>query len=170
MANTYHLWAAPTGKAYDILMKTITDLSRAYHAPVFEPHVTLLGSLPGTEEDISVRCFELGGSLTPFDILLTEPAYGDQYFQCVFLKTQETPALMNAHELTRRLFVKDPIPYMPHLSLLYGHYSIELKDKIASTLSQSLRLNFTVDIIHLIRSKSEHPMDWASILAVPLSG
>ncbi len=170
MANTYHLWLAPTGQAYDILMKTITDLSKAYHAPVFDPHVTLLGSLPGTEEAISVRCVELGGSLAPFDIFLAEPAYGDQYFQCVFLKTQETPALMNAHELARRLFVKAPNPFMPHLSLLYGHYSLELKDKITSTLSQALRLNFTVDMIHLIRSKSEHPMDWTSILAVPLSG
>ncbi len=170
MANTYHLWLAPTGKAYDILMEAITDLSRAYHAPVFEPHVTLLGSLPGTEEDISVRCLELGGSLSPIDILLTEPAIADQYFQCVFLKTQETPALMNAHELARRLFVKDPSPYMPHLSLLYGHYSLELKDKITSTLSQTLRINFTADMIHLIRSKSEHPVDWTSILTVPLSG
>ena len=170
MANTYHLWLAPTGKAYDILMKTITDLSKAYHAPVFEPHVTLLGSLPGTEEDISVRSLQLGASLLPFDILLTEPAYGDQYFQCVLLKAQETPAMMNAHELARRLFVKDPNPYMPHLSLLYGHYSIELKDKITSTLSQTLRLNFTVDSFDLIRARSEHPKDWTSILTVPLRG
>ncbi|WP_342349671.1 2'-5' RNA ligase family protein [uncultured Nitrospira sp.] len=170
MANTYHLWLAPTGQAYDILMKTITDLSKAYHAPVFDPHVTLLGSLPGTEEAISVRCLELGGLLPSFNILLTEPAYGDQYFQCVFLKTQMTPALLNAHELARSLFVKDPGPYMPHLSLLYGHYSIELKDKITSALSQVLRLNFTVNRFHLIRSKSEHPMDWTSMLTVPLSG
>lgn len=170
MANTYHLWLAPTGQACDILLKTITDLSRAYHAPVFNPHVTLLGSLPGTEEDIAVRCLELGESLSPIDILLTEPAFSDQYFQCVFLKTQETPALMNAHELARRLFAKDPNPYLPHLSLLYGHYSRELKNKITSTLSPALRLTFTGDMIHLIRSKSEHPVDWTSILTVPLRG
>lgn len=170
VANTYHLWLAPNGQAYHMLMKVITDLSKAYQAPVFDPHVTLLGSLPGTEEAISLRCLELGGSLPPFNILLTEPAYGDQYFQCVFLKTQETPALLNAHELARSLFVKNPSPYMPHLSLLYGHYSIELKDKITSTFSQALRLNFTVDRFHLIRAKSEHPMDWTSILTVSLSG
>lgn len=153
-----------------MLMKVITDLTKAYQAPVFDPHVTLMGSLPGTEESISLRCLELGGLLPPFNILLTEPAYGDQYFQCVFLKTQETPALMNAHELARRLFGKDLSPYKPHLSLLYGHYSIELKDNITSTLPQALRLNFTVDRVHLIRSKSEHPMDWTTILTVPLSG
>lgn len=170
MVNTYHLWLTPTGQAYDILLKTITALSKAYHAPIFDPHVTLLGSLPGTEETISTRCLELGGSLAPFNVLLAEPGYGDQYFQCVFLKTQETPALMHAHELARKLFIKESSPYMPHLSLLYGHYSLELKNNITSTLSQSLRLSFTVDMIHLIRSRSEHPIDWTSILAVPLSG
>jgi 2'-5' RNA ligase len=166
---TYHLWLTPTGKAYDILMKTITDLSHAYQAPVFEPHVTLMGSLPGTEKDISVRALELETALPPFDIQLSEPAYGDQYFQCVFLKVQETPAIMNAHELARRLFVKDPSPYMPHLSLLYGDYSIELKDKITSTLSQTLRLTFTVDTFDLIQARSEDPKDWTSILTVPLN-
>ena len=170
MASTYHIWLKPTGPAYDILMKTITDLSKAYHAPVFDPHVTLLGSLPGTEEAISFQCVNLGESLAPFDIFLAEPAYGDQFFQCVFLKTQETPALMNAHELAKKLFGKSPNSFMPHLSLLYGHYSLELKHKITSTLSQALSLNFTVDTIHLIHAKSEHPMDWASILSVPLSG
>ncbi len=170
MASPYHLWLTPTGQAYDILLKTITDLSKAYHAPVFDPHVTLLGSLPGTEEAISLQCVKLGGLLAPFDIFLAEPAYGDQYFQCVFFKTQETPALMNAHELAKKLFGMAPNPYMPHLSLLYGHYSLELKHKITSTLSQALPLNFTVDTIHLIHSKSEHPMDWASILSVPFSG
>ncbi|GJL60881.1 MAG: hypothetical protein NPIRA03_37380 [Nitrospirales bacterium] len=170
MASTYHLWLKPTGHAHDILMKTITDLSQAYHAPVFDPHVTLLGSLPGTEEEISVQCLKLGGSLAPFDIFLAEPAHGDQYFQCVFLKTQETPALMNAHELAKRLFVKEHNPFMPHLSLLYGHYSLDLKHKIISPLSQALSLNFTVDMIYLIHSRSEHPKDWAPILSVPLSG
>jgi 2'-5' RNA ligase len=169
VAITYHLWLTPSGKAYDILMKTIAELSRAYQGPLFEPHVTLLDSLPGTEVEISARSSQLGTSLQPFDIQLTEPGYGDQYFQCVFLKAQETPAIMNAHELARRLFVKDPSPFMPHLSLLYGHYSIELQNKIAATLPETLCPSFTVDTFDLIRARSEDPKDWIPILTVPLS-
>jgi len=169
VAFTYHLWLTPSGKAYDILVKTIADLSKVHQAPFFEPHVTLLGSLPGTEGEITVRASQLGTSLQPFDIQLTEPGYGDQYFQCVFLKAQETPAIMNAHELAKRLFVKDTSPFMPHLSLLYGHYSIELQHKIAVTLPETLRINFTVDKFNLIRARSEDPRDWIPILTVPLS-
>jgi 2'-5' RNA ligase len=169
LAFTYHLWLKPSGKVFDILVKTIADLGLAYQAPFFEPHVTLLSDLPGTEEEISVQTAQLGTSLRPIDIQLTEPAYGDQYFQCVFLKVQETPAMMNAHERARRLFVKDAAPYRPHLSLLYGHYSIERKDRIAATLPESLRLSFTVDTFDLIRAQSEDPKDWITILTVPLS-
>jgi len=169
VATTYHLWLQPSGKIYDILAKTIAELSNAYQAPFFEPHVTLLGSLPGTEEEITGRSSQLGTSLQPFDIQLTEPAYGDQYFQCVFLKVQETLAMMNAHELAKRLFAIGTSPYMPHLSLLYGHYSIERKDKIAAAIPETLRFSFTVDTIDLIRAGSEDPKDWLPILSVPLS-
>jgi 2'-5' RNA ligase len=169
VAITYHLWLKPSGKAYDILVKTIAELSKTYQGPFFKPHVTLLGSLPGTEVEISVRSSQLGTSLQPFDIQLTEPGYGDQYFQCVFLKAQETPAMRNAHELARRLFVKDTSPFMPHLSLLYGHYSIELQDKIAAALPETLRLSFTVDKFDLIRARSKDSKDWIPILTVPLS-
>ena len=169
MAITYHLWLTPSGKVYDIFVKTIADLSKMYQGPFFEPHVTLLDSLPGTEEEISVRSSQLGTSLQPFDIQLTASAYGDQYFQCVFLKAQETPALMNAHDQARRLFLKDNKPYMPHLSLLYGHFPIELKDKITATLPETLRLSFPVDKFELIRALSEDPKDWIPILTVPLS-
>ncbi len=169
MATTYHLWIKPSGKVYDILRKTIGNLSKTYQGPFFDPHVTLLSSLTGTAEEIILRSEQLRTSLQPFDIQLTEPAYGDQYFQCVFLKAQESPALMNAHELARKLFVKDTNAYMPHLSLLYGHYSIEQKDKITATLSETLRLSFTVDKFDLIRAESEDPKDWISILTVPLS-
>ncbi|MDH4361016.1 MAG: 2'-5' RNA ligase family protein [Nitrospirota bacterium] len=169
MATTYHLWLKPSGKVYDILAKTIAELSKAYQAPFFEPHVTLLSSLPGTEEEITGRSSQLGTSLRPFDIQLTEPAYGDQYFQCVFLKVQETQAILNAHEQAKKLFAKGTSPYMPHLSLLYGHYSIERKDKIAATLPEILRLSFLVDTVDLIRAGSEDPKDWLPILSVPLS-
>lgn len=169
MAITYHCWLKPSGKAYDILKTTIAELGVTYQTPFFEPHVTLLNSLPGTEEETLVRSWQLGRSLQPFDLQLTHPAYGTQYFQCVFLKIQETPALMNAHELAKRLFKKEITSYMPHLSLLYGNYSSGLKEQIVNTLPKTLSLTFTIDKIDLIRAGSDDPQDWNTILTVPLS-
>lgn len=170
MAPTYHLWLPPAGNVYDLFVKIIADLGTAYAGPFFEPHVTLLGSLPGTEEEISVRISQLGTSLQPFDLQMTEPAYGNRYFQCVFLKVQQTSAIMHAHELAGRLFGKKCERYMPHLSLLYGQYSLEEKKQIVDALPETLCLSFTVNHIQLIRAGSQDPQDWIPILTVPLSG
>lgn len=167
--NTYHLWLKPSGMVYDMLMKTIADLSKAYQAPLFEPHVTLLSSLPGTEKEITARASQLGTSLQTFDIHLTEPAYGEKYFECVFLKARKTRELVNAHEQAGNLFAKESSHFMPHVSLLYGHYSVEHKTMITATLPESLCCTFAVDTLYLISARSENPKDWASILTVPLS-
>ena len=49
---SYHLWLMPFGEAYPLLAATIAELSRRHGAPIFEPHVTLLGDLPDSEEEI----------------------------------------------------------------------------------------------------------------------
>jgi 2'-5' RNA ligase len=169
MRPNYHLWLQPSGKAYEILVKIIADLSEAYAGPFFEPHVTLLSSLPGTEEEIHVRSLQLGTSLQPFNLQLTQPACGNQYFQCLFLPVRKNSALMDAHELAQKIFATDSDPYLPHLSLLYGHYSLERKKQIAATLPETSRISFTVGKFSLIRAGSEDPRDWISILTVPLS-
>jgi 2'-5' RNA ligase len=170
VSTTYHVWIKPAGQVYDLFLKTIGQLSQLYRGPFFEPHITLLDSLPGTEEEISGRFSHLGASLQPFTIHLTESAYGDQYFQCVFLKVQKTPEIIHAHELAKGVFNKKSTVFMPHLSLLYGHYPSQLKEKIVAALPNTLLLHFSADRVELIRSRSEKPTDWISIMTLPLSG
>jgi len=51
--SRYHLWLMPSGALYDLLADTITEISRTYQAPRFDPHVTLLSSLRGSEPGIA---------------------------------------------------------------------------------------------------------------------
>ena len=51
-APTYHYWFKPSGQAYEILSRTIRDLARELDAPVFEPHISLIGNLDGTEGNL----------------------------------------------------------------------------------------------------------------------
>jgi hypothetical protein len=52
---TYHLWIKPTGAVRDTLVQTIQELAHELGGPMFEPHVTLLGSLIGTEQEHTQR-------------------------------------------------------------------------------------------------------------------
>jgi len=60
--TTYHLWLKPSGPSYEVLAGLIRDLAKELSAPVFEPHVTFLGDLEGSEQDHMNRAGIPGGS------------------------------------------------------------------------------------------------------------
>ena len=137
---SYHLWLMPFGEAYPLLAATIAELSRRHGAPIFEPHVTLLGDLPGSEEEIVPKVQETSA-------VMEANIRGKRIFN--------QP--------------NDP-PYRPHLSLLYGSYPVSLKARIIADLPSFQGVHFAVTTLHLIRAESTNPKEWHRIHAFPLSG
>ncbi len=167
---TYHLWLKPSGTVCDTLGQTIRQLAHQLDGPVFEPHVTLLADLIGTEQEHVQRSSIAAHELRPFNITISEPSYLNQYFQCLFMRVEQTPSLMNAHTLIRQVFEKPNEPYMPHLSLAYGLYPESLKRNIISELSLDVRISFEVTGLFLIRAESDDPRDWHEIGSYPFTG
>ncbi len=162
--SSFFLWLEPTGKAHDLLAMTIAHLSQEHGGPLFDPHVTLLGDIAGRELELQHQTEQLAQALSPFDLSLTVPAFEDQYFQCVFMRVEETSTLLEAHTLARTLFHKEDAPaYMPHLSLLYGLYPTSLKEQIIGTLPTSLSLQFTASAVTLFRVEGSSPKDWRKV-------
>ncbi len=171
MIPSYYIWLMPDGEVYALLAATITELSRKHDAPLFEPHVTLLGPLPGSEDEIAVHTSHLARQLKPYAIYLTTPAYEDQYFRCLFLNVQETPLVMEANTRAKTTFNQpDHPPYRPHLSLLYGSYPIPVKKQIIATLPSLQGVQFAVTTLHLILAESTDSKDWHKIRSFPISG
>ena len=169
---TYHIWLMPASEAYGLLFATIAELSVKHDAPRFEPHVTLLGDLPGSEQDIVAKMSLLARQLDSYDIHLTDPAHDDQYFRCLYLNVQETALVMEANANAKAIFSQaeaNDIPYRPHLSLLYGNYSISLKTQIIATLPSFQGLSFAVTSLRLVRAESTNPKDWHKIAEFALT-
>jgi 2'-5' RNA ligase len=166
---SYHLWWKPTGEASTRLAQAIEELAHILQAPVFEPHVTLLGNLIGTENGHLERVRILAQQLEPFSIALTKPAYGDQYLQCIYIKVEQTPPLMNAHAMARRLCPHaNAQAYLPHLSLVYGLYPEARKRELIATLPAQLQMSFDATVLYLVRADSADPKDWHEIAATPM--
>ncbi|HEU5324245.1 MAG TPA: 2'-5' RNA ligase family protein, partial [Methylomirabilota bacterium] len=163
---TFHLWLKPAGPAYEVLGGAIRELAQELGAPVFEPHVTLLGHLEGTELDHARRTEQLGRELRPFPIVLTEASHGDTYFQCLFMTVQPSAVVMDAHVLARRVFHRTEVDYMPHLSLVYGRYPEGRRREIIARLPAAVRTSFGVNAVHLIKAESQDPRDWHEVLRV----
>ena len=167
---TYHLWLKPSGSAYDLFAQTIRELAQELNAPPFEPHITLLGRLDGIEPEHIERTRELADELQPFEVVFTGPRYGNEHFQCVFMRVRETPAIMNANILARHHFRHANETYMPHLSLVYGLYSEATKKAVISRLRPELASSFQANEIYLIKADTDDPKDWHEILTARLSG
>jgi 2'-5' RNA ligase len=168
--KTYFLWLEPTGKTHELLATTIAHLSQEHGGPLFDPHVTLLGEIAGQEGTLIHKTEKLAHALSPFDLTLTVPAFQDQYFRCVFMRVEATSALLEAHTLARKVFHKeDAIPYLPHLSLLYGSYPRSLKEQIIGTVPTSLSVQFTASAVTLFRVEGNSPKDWHRVQAFGFS-
>ncbi len=167
--GSYYLWFKPSGTAYDILACTIRDLANQLGGPVFEPHVSLIGSLEGTEAELAQQTEEFARQLEPFTMVLTEPSYGDQHFQCIFMLVEQTAPIMNAYALARDFFHKPNQAFVPHLSLAYGSYPDSRKRLIIGKLSPDVRACFDVSTLYLIRADTPDPINWHQIAAVSIT-
>ena len=146
----WSLWLLPPSGLEGRLAAAVAALSRRHGTAAFEPHLTLLGELPGPEAALVPPLRLLARRLRPFDVCLDEVATGEEPFRCVFLVARETPELMGAHARAREVLgVTTAEPFRPHLSLVYG--SLDAQEREAARRDAGdLRASFTVESLHLV--------------------
>lgn len=165
----YSLWLMPEGDVYNRLKELMSGLGEKYKSPIFEPHVTLTGQVLGTEEEIVALTAGLAGNIKSFDIRLGGVACLDEYFRALFLKADETDEAINANLIARTVFNRESNPpYMPHLSLMYGDFSISTKKEIISSLGNKFDIAFEARSIHIYSTKGV-PEEWSRVKAFPLA-
>lgn len=174
-ARGYSIWMMPSGQVYDGCSGLISKLSGEHQSPKFEPHVTLIGELEGIQEDVLRKTSDLAKLIKPFKIELEGLDSFDDYFRCLFIKAKETPELIDANSKAREKFSKGiNLTYAPHLSLIYGNLSKDMKDKIIEDLKKEKEgkepaYTFDVDKLHLFSTSGE-PDKWYRAGEVLLTG
>ena len=166
MENRYSLWIIPFLEVKQILQQTISDLSVKYQTPNFEPHMTLIGDVPGDEKTIIEKAEILVSKIKPFPLTLGEISFSTTYFQSVFVRVKSTAELMNANLKAKEIYHVDNNVFMPHISLIYGDHSMEEAEKIASALTITNNLSFKAEKIVVIPS-TQNPDDWQHLVELP---
>lgn len=165
--DSYALWIIPEGAAYALTDGYIVRLSRAFDLPKFEPHVTVLAGIPDPDR---VALNDLTQGLPPFRIrLASQPETLDEYFRCLFLKADKTPALMETFAKTSQLFGYEGQPFFPHLSLAYSDLPVETKHEMIKTLGEIPEIEFEARQLSLVRASSKIPISsWEVVERFPL--
>lgn len=164
----YSIWMMPTGAPRGRLEGMIYDLSLRYCTPLFEPHVTLVGGLKGSEKDIKHNTAKLSMEIKPFQINLNDADYRNEFFKALFLRAEKDGPIIEAHSKAREAFGLPADPdYMPHLSLLYGNLDMQMKKEIIERYVRNVDTEFTVNKLHLFSTDGEVHM-WKEIEQFPL--
>lgn len=158
----YSIWITPQGEIQSKLSEIITDLSKKYDAPDFEPHMTLLGDIDLDEETVLEKTEQLVSELKKFPLTLREISFSTTYFQSVFVRVKSTSVLMNANLKAKEIFEYDNSVFMPHISLIYGEHDMVLREKIAAEIKLSENLSFTAEKLVIVPS-TLNPDDWRPI-------
>ena len=153
----YSLWMVPPAPLYDLLrakIKSIATKGDILDAPLFTPHVTLVGGFSAiSDEEAMMKSKAVVSELKPFDIELERVSVGDTFHQCVFILCRTSCDLMRAGAYARALFGQDPDAYVPHLSLLYSDaISRNQKEQLAETEQQDLFIGWDAGSVQTMDS------------------
>lgn len=162
-SDKYSLWLRPFGDIAFSIQQRINKLSEKYGSPRFEPHVTLVSGLRYGETELIQLTKTLAGSLKPFDILLTNAGYRDKYYQSLYVHVKKSEALMKAYKTALQLFdIQEQEEFIPHLSLMYGDFSQEEKERILSVMGREFHIRFEVHSLLLVKTEGK-PDEWEKI-------
>ena len=167
-AKGYSLWLMPTGEVYEKLSSLIKSLAKKYYAPIFDPHITLIGEVMQSEDDVLRRAEQLALKQNSFQITLNSVDYQDYYFRALFIRAEKTDLLQLLHDRAKEMFGMKDIPdYMPHLSIMYGNFPETVKAQIIKNIGRDQVAKFTVNSLHVFKTDGEVNV-WRKIKEFPL--
>lgn len=169
MKKEYSIWAIPSSKAYERLSEVIYFLSKKYYAPIFEPHITIIGGLKGEKNNLINKTEELASKINPYKAELTQISFLNDYFKSLFVNVRKTQEVIRPNFKAERIFNKKSCSeYMPHLSLIYGYLPNKTKSEIINDLGKKFNIEFDVKKFSFFLT-GENPHQWDKIQDFKLS-
>jgi 2'-5' RNA ligase len=158
----------PEGVLGKELQEIVNHYSAVYSSSPFLPHITLYGAINSNEADVLKAAQELAQQISPLKIELGLVEFSTTHFQCVFARVKTTAQLMKAHLLVKlALGVNQDHVFMPHISLVYGDFDMETREK----MTQQIKLQTSscrISSLTVVRSDSQDPKDWHIVAQIPL--
>ena len=170
MTCDYSLWLLPPPRQSAAWRALIRRLAAAFDAPAFEPHVTLLGGIAGPPSQVLAAAREWAAAAPPPSAHPRTLACLDEYYRCVFVELDKTPALLAARRRAEDVFHHERGDYSPHLSLLYGRLDAAAKQRAVAAVAEPFDEPFPLPSAALVEMDAgDPPADWQVVEVFPLA-
>jgi siroheme synthase (precorrin-2 oxidase/ferrochelatase) len=167
----YSLWLTFSAADQQRLQQAVSRLAQVTGAPVFTPHITLVGEITRPIEEISRACEDICAALQAGDVTILSRGSGGGYFMALYLTVTLPAALQTARSELAEQLLDDSSRIDPaHISLAYGGDAVStlaLADTVAKDFFGSA---LRPERIEIVRSSRDTPIrDWNSIASFDLS-
>ncbi len=131
-------WLLPAVEEKEFFASLLRGLAQRFDAPVFEPHVTLLGAEVDPFSALHVLK-EVCASSAAIELTIAGIEWSSQYTKTLYVQFHPSPAASALSDAVREtLGCTAGYQFNPHLSLLYQ----ELPEKTAREAAAGIRLPF----------------------------
>ncbi|CAL5081307.1 unnamed protein product [Urochloa decumbens] len=161
--EVYSVWALPPEPARGRLRRLMAGLRAAHGGPAFEPHVTVVGAIRLRRSAAVEALHAAAAGVRPY----TARVVGDRrgFYRFGGLQLEPTPEVMAASDHCCGHFgYERPIPYVPHLSLIYGDRTEEQEAAAmqkVEELDKGIReLQFEISDIALYKTDPKDVESW----------
>ena len=158
----------PEGNVRKQLFDKILDLNQQFGGPIFEPHVTLVSSFIGNQNELVKKTLTISKRISPFEIEFHKIGFCNEFFFSVFLEVKNTAAFKNAKKIARSGLKINIRSVQPHLSLAYGDYDPLLKKEMIMQVG-NFPSGFNVTSIYLAHN-NEYELKWKIIEEFKIKG
>jgi hypothetical protein len=159
------LWISPSGEALNKIQHTMHLMHRRGGGPHLRPHVTLLSGIERTQASAELKLKHLAVRIKPFTIELGRIEWRNDFFRCFYAAATLSEELATAQRAAHEVFeMMPPVPYEPHLSLLYGNVDEALKKELAAEIGGRVDVSFTATALQLVNASPGVPVtSWKTL-------
>ena len=158
----------PAEKTAAKISELINNLSKTYQTAAFSPHITLLSGITESKEIALQKMQNWAKQIQPIQAALTDVAYLEIYYKCLFFNTLLSKELLNARAEAELIFEHTHIqPFIPHISFLYGDLPVFKKQEIIAELNSDFFQTIILDKIQLVRTERAVE-DWELLAEINL--
>lgn len=138
------IWLTFSKSDRDYLKKIIDKISEKYHAPKFEPHITVYGLVDSEMSLIDNIAKEVILNCNSFVVKKSKVLQSEELWKTVYIELKMNNQLELIHKNLKKHFKKiSKYEFNPHTSLIYKILPIEEKIKIINELD--IKNEFIID-------------------------
>lgn len=155
------LWLVPSEPALTDLCTLVRSCTDMMGQPFFMPHMTLLGDIPLTPDDLAKRLSSLQAA--PIQVTLSQLVQGSSWFMSVYLTPQKDQSGLQSlrKTVTHTLGVQADEAYSPHISMVYGPVEGLHLTQMTEMAKAVLPLTLSFHSLHVVHASQSIPIeDW----------